>query len=407
MVSKSILLRILLVFLSNYSCFSWGDNTATERGSHRGQTELVSPVERIGTVEARPIQEVCPDDEKEFDPKLVDFRGKKIRLGEAEGKRPTLVIIASADSKDRVLKFLAEFAKPVWQERRTGRIYESVKDHTGTLIYDAWSEGAGNAWKKFKTQMGKLDDLRLVILADARPLYKARLEAGLEEARLERERAIMRGRREGARRGAQIGAEKGREYGLPIFKDIFGVMEGIGRQKGREEGARRGAQLANEVADTFIPPYVTYMAEKELLKKSDELLPSVKKVLENKLVKDFEEQCSLSILIDEKDFSVGVNEANRDRVEWANQYMSDDKKIDVQKALDSHREFLTETNSVDDIMPGLLGHSESGFHVLLISPNGSPIKSWSNDGIVPEVISTEYLKYLAHFKGERKIPGCP
>ncbi|NBY20825.1 hypothetical protein EBQ74_11425 [bacterium] len=113
MVSKSILLRILLVFLSNYSCFSWGDNTATERGSHRGQTELVSPVERIGTVEARPIQEVCPDDEKEFDPKLVDFRGKKIRLGEAEGKRPTLVIIASADSKDRVLKFLAEFAKPV------------------------------------------------------------------------------------------------------------------------------------------------------------------------------------------------------------------------------------------------------------------------------------------------------
>lgn len=407
MVSKLAQAKIFLFLISSYSVFSFAESITPESSTHEERTELVAPVEHLSTSDKRPVQEICPDNEALFDPKLVDYRGKRIQLGEPGAKRPTLVIVASADSKDRVLKFLADFAKPIWEAKRSSRVYESVKDHTGTLVYNAWSEGAGTAWKKFKNEMGKLDDLRVVLLADARPLYKARLEAGLEEARLERERAILEGKREGARRGAQIGAQKGREYGLPIFKEVFGFMEEMGRQKGREEGARRGAQLAKEVADTFIPPYITYLAEKELLQKSDELLPSVKKILENRLVKDFEKQCSLSILIDEKDFSVGVNEANREKVEWANQYMKGDKKIDVQKALNAHREFLTETNSISDILPGLLGHSETGFHVVLISPNGNRIKAWSNEEIIPQVIADDYLKYLSHFQGERKIPGCP
>jgi len=407
MPPKSICLRISLIVFTAYSFGSFADRTLPEIETHLNRTDLGSSVEQLRSSETRLTQEICPDSENTFDPKLVDYQGRKIQLGESGSQRPSVVIVASADQKDKVLKFLADFAKPIWESKKSSRIYESVKEHGRSLVYDWWNESSEKAWKKFKNEMGKLDDLRIVILADARPLYKDRLEAGLEEARLEREKAILRGRREGARKGAQIGARKGREYGLPIFKDWIGLMEEIGRQKGTEEGARRGAQLAKEIADTFIPPYVTYMAEKELLKKSDELLPAVKKILENRLVKNFDEQCSLSILIDEKDFAVGVNEQNRPRVEWANQYMSTDKKIDVEKALLAHREFLKETNSAEDVLRGLLGHSDPGFHVVLIDPRGNKIKSWSNESISPLYISSQYLKYLEHFKGTRKIPGCP
>lgn len=375
--------------------------------SHQLEAQIVSDVETIHSPSARVSQVPCPKEDRNFSPSLVDYQGRKIGLSEPGAKRPTVVIVAGAESKDKVLKFLAEFAKPLWQYKRTSRIYGAVKDHGRGLIYDSWNESFEGAWKKFKNEMGKLDDLRVVLLADARPLYEERLKQGWKEAEAEREKAIVRGRIEGSKKGAQIGASKGRDYGFPVLKNWIGLMEEIGRQKGSEEGARRGSQLASEITSTFIPPYVTFIAEKELLKKSDELLPSVKKILENRLVKNFDEQCSLSILVDQKDFEKGATEASKDKIRWANGYMPEDKKMDVEQAIQTHREFMTETNSASEILSGVLGGTEPGFHVILIDPNGNKLKSWSNQEISPHYISSEYIKYWEHLQGLRKIPGCP
>jgi len=375
--------------------------------SHTGIPETGNIVEQVHSLDSRPIQPPCPDSERTFNPALVDFQGKKINLAEPGGTSPTLVIVASADSKDKVLEFLADFAKPVWESRKSQHIYESLKDHGGQLIYETFHDSMGNAWKNFKHEMGKLDELKVVILADARPLYKDRLREGWRDAEVERAKAIERGIREGTRKGEQIGAETGKQYGLPIIKNWIGLMEEIGREKGRQEGSRRGKDLAQKVADTFIPPYVTYQAEKELLKKSDELLPSVKKILENRLVKDFDKQCSLSILIDEKDFANGVTQANRNQVEWANSYMKGERKINVGEAIKAHQEFLSETNAAADILPHLLKKTEPGIYVALIDANGNTLQSWSNEDIVPRLVADQYLKYSDHMKGIRKIPGCP
>ena len=156
-----------------------------------------------------------------------------------------------------------------------------------------------------------------------------------------------------------------------------------------------------------ISAYVTYIAEKELLKKSDELLPSVKKILENRLVKNFDEQVSLSILVNEKDFEKGAIESSKQKLNWANDYMAEDKKINVSEAIKTHREFMAETNSASEVLSELLGKTDIGFHVILIDPNGNKIKSWSNEEISPNYISSEYLKYWEHLQGIRKIPGCP
>lgn len=408
---KLKLKHVVVVFVSVFSLFfgelSWADAILGGYDHQQFDAQIVLDVEPIHNSASRVTQIPCPRADRIFNPKLVDFRGKQITLGEPGANRPTLVVVAGAESKDEVLKFLADFAKPLWKYKRPHRIYEAVRDHSGGLVYDSWNESISGAWKKFKNEMGKLDDLRFILLADARPLYSTRLQDGLKEAAEEREKAIERGRREGAKKGAQIGADKGREYGFPLLKNWIGLMEEIGRQKGTEEGAKRGAKLASEIADTFIPPYVTYMAEKELLKKSDELLPAVKKILENRLVKNFEEQGSLSILVNEKDFKNGATEATRARISWANEFMPANRQIDVDQAILTHREFMTETNSADEILSGLLGKTDSGIHVALIDPNGNRLRSWSNEEISPELISAEYLKYWEHMQGIKKIPGCP
>lgn len=136
-------------------------------------------------------------------------------------------------------------------------------------------------------------------------------------------------------------------------------------------------------------------------------MPSVKKILENRLVKDFDRQCSLSILIDEKDFANGVTEDNRTRVTWANSFMTGQRKLDVAEAIKTHKEFLNETNSVDDILPHLLKKTEPGVYVALVDANGNTLQSWSNEEISPLLVADQYLKYSEHMKGIRKIPGCP
>lgn len=400
MLNRISLLAILLNLFSFLSFTAMGE-------SHVGVPETGLVVEQLHNLDSRPIQLPCPDSQRTFNPNLVDFQGEKIKLAGPEANSPTLVIVASADSKDKVLKFLADFAKPVWESRKSRHIYESIKDHGGTLIYESLHDSMGNAWQNFKHELGKLDELRVVLLADARPLYKDRLKEGWREAEIEKQKAIARGYREGSRKGGQIGAETGRDYGLPIIKNWIGLMEEIGREKGKQEGARRGMELAQKVADVFIPAYITYEAEKELLKKSEELLPSVKKILENRLVKDFEKQCSLSILIDEKDFAKGVTEANRNQVQWANSYMTGQKRLDIAEAINTHREFLSETNSVDDILPHLLKKTDPGVYVALIDSNGNTLESWSNEEIAPLLVADKYLKYADHMKGIRKIPGCP
>ncbi len=406
-ITGSKILRGLLFVFSLAAPGGLADSGAEKYSKHLQETQNRSSVQPSNGRINRPIEIPCPKNDKHFDISLTDYHGNQISMVQPDNLRPTLVVVAGAESKDRVLSFLAEFAKPIWEYKKTHRIYEAVREHSGGLIYDSWNDSFSGAWKKFKNKMGKLDDLNLVILADARPLYQDKLDQGLEEAGHEREKAIQKGKREGAKKGASIGAEEGKKYGFPLLKNWIGLMEGIGRKKGSEEGSRRGAQLAKEVADTFIPPFVVYMAEKELLKKSEDLLPSVHKILEDRLVKNFEQQCSLGILINENDFSKGATKELKEKLIWANGYMPEDRKMDVERAIQTHQEFLKETNSAEQVMTQILGKTEPGFHVALLDPNGNTLKSWSDGAISPIHISSEYLKYWEHLQGIKKINGCP
>ena len=384
---------------------------ASARTDHQ-TPEDVTAGQQITTRPVAPLQ-ICPRPDKKYDPKITDYQGKKISLVENDGDKPTLVIIASADSKDAVLEFLSAFATPIWSYRKKSRIFNAVRGQSGQFLSDYWYGDAGwwgsldPAWKNFKNEMGKMEDLRVLIFADARPIYKEKLEDGLDQAEQERKAAIERGRQEGIKKGEQIGAEKGREYSLPFFRHWLGIAEKKGRQKGRVEGARQGSEIGAKVADMIIPPYVTFVAESELTKQADELLPQVKTILENRLVKDFDKQSWISILIDEKDFARGLTEKGRKGVEWANSFLDKDKRLDPTAAIEMHASFMKKTNSAEEIMKGLLGSSKPGFHVVLLDPNGNPLQAWSDKQINAETIAAEYLKYLEHLQGVKQIVGCP
>ena len=404
---QRILFSFSLIILTTYCAKGAEIINSDSTRTHSRLNETLADVKQLHTLTVPKIQEPCSKTVTPFDPPLVDYRKNRVTLTEPGGRRPSIVIVASPDAKDKVLKFLSEFAKPIWTYRQTARIYESVKRNGSKFLYDSWNESVSEAWQGFKKDMAKLDDIRVLILADARPLYKSRLDAGLKAAAIEREAGIEKGRTEGAAKGAMIGARKGRdEYSLPVFRTFLGLAEEIGRVKGREEGARRGAEIAKEVADTLIPPYVTFLAESELMKKADELLPAVKKVLQEKLLRDFETQSWLSILVDPKDFANGLTEEGKEKLDWANTYVEDSKKLDSKLAIATHSEFMNQSNSADEVLKGLIGNTDSGFHVILIDPNGNTIKSWSNENIHPVWIAGQYIKYLELFQRGTDISGC-